>query len=93
MLYFFEGNRNGENNKGNTFTTTKWAGEEKLRTSEILSKEVMYWIDYIYRYWNYYSGEGSRNIYKQAPAKAMKRNYLMFHIMDPVLAIEDLKEI
>lgn len=23
----------------------------------------------------------------------MKRNYLMFHTMDPVLAIEDLKEI
>lgn len=45
----------------------------------------MYWIDYIYRYWHYYRGEGSRNIYKQAPAKTMKRNYLMFHTMDPVL--------
>lgn len=69
------------------------AGEEKLRTGEILSKEVMYWIGYIYRYWHYYTGEGSRKIYKQAPAKTMKRNYLMFHTMDPILAIEDLKEI
>ncbi|MBS6161572.1 MAG: hypothetical protein KIC52_10070 [Firmicutes bacterium] len=69
------------------------AGEEELRTGEILSKEVMYWIGYIYRYWHYYTGEGSRKIYKQAPAKTMKRNYLMFHTMDPVLAIENLKEI
>jgi len=30
---------------------------------------------------------------KQAPALTMKRNYMIFHTMDPVLAIEDLKEI
>ena len=55
--------------------------------------EVMYWIGYTYRYWHYYSGEDSARIYKQAPAETMKRNYMIFHTMDPVLAIEDLKEI
>ena len=30
---------------------------------------------------------------KRAPALMMKRNYMNFHTMDPVLAIEDLKEI
>lgn len=30
---------------------------------------------------------------KQSPALMMKRNYMIFHTMDPVLAIEDLKEI
>lgn len=42
---------------------------------------------------DYYSGEDSRKIYKQAPVEVMKRNYMMFHTMDPVLAIENLKEI
>ena len=43
--------------------------------------------------WHYYSGEDSKKIYKQAAVEVMKRNYMMFHTMDPVLAIEDLKEI
>ena len=32
-------------------------------------------------------------IYRQAPAKTMNVNYLMFHTMDPEMAVEDLKEI
>lgn len=60
---------------------------------EIFSADVLYWIGYIYRYWHYYSSEDSVKIYKQAPVETMKRNYMIFHTMDPVLAIEDLKEI
>lgn len=30
---------------------------------------------------------------KQSPSLTMKRNYIIFHTMDPILAIEDLKEI
>ena len=44
-------------------------------------------------YWNYYTGESSREIYGQAPVCTMKRNYTMFHTMDPALAVEKLKEI
>ena len=69
------------------------AGESLTRNGEIFSADVLYWIGYIYRYWHYYTGEDSAKIYKQAPVQTMKRNYMMFHTMDPVLAIEDLKEI
>lgn len=69
------------------------AGESLTRNGKIFSADVLYWIGYIYRYWHYYTGEDSAKIYKQAPAQTMKRNYMIFHTMDPVLAIEDLKEI
>ena len=89
-----------------TYNRMQWAGEEYLleevaagssemltSTGEIFSADMLYWIGYIYRYWHYYNGEDSAKIYKQAPALTMKRNYMIFHTMDPVLAIEDLKEI
>ncbi len=88
------------------YNRMQWAGEEYLleevvdaagdvlaADGEIFSNDILYWIGYIYRYWHYYSGENSAKIYKQAPVETMKRNYMMFHTMDPVLAIEDLKEI
>lgn len=89
-----------------TYNRMQWAGEEYLleevadvsgeklsEEGEVFSKDVLYWIGYIYRYWHYYTGENSSKIYKQAPVKTMKRNYMMFHTMNPELAIEDLKEI
>ena len=69
------------------------AGEDLTAGGEIFSEDVLYWIGYIYRYWHYYSGEDSVKIYKQASVETMKRNYMIFHTMDPILAIEDLKEI
>lgn len=87
------------------YNRMQWAGEEYLleevaaagdslpSDGEIFSKDILYWIGYIYRYWHYYSGENSAKIYKQAPVETMKRNYMIFHTMEPVLAIEDLKEI
>lgn len=69
------------------------AGDTLSDTRAVYQKEVLYWIGYIYRYWHYYTGESSARIIRQAPAATMKRNYMMFHTMDPVLAIEDLKEI
>ncbi len=88
------------------YNRMQWAGEEYLLeevasaagesftgNGEIFSADMLYWIGYIYRYWHYYNGEDSAKIYKQAPVQTMKRNYMMFHTMDPELAIEDLKEI
>ena len=69
------------------------AGEALSDTGEVYQKDVLYWIGYIYRYWHYYTGESSAKVLRQAPAATMNRNYMMFHTMDPVLAIEDLKEI
>ena len=88
------------------YNRMQWAGEEYLleevvsaagdsltADGEIYDTDILYWIGYIYRYWHYYSGEDSAKIYTQAPVETMKRNYMVFHTMDPVLAIEDLKEI
>lgn len=89
-----------------TYNRMQWAGEEYLleeladlagdkisKDGEIYSRDILYWMGYLYRYWNYYTKEDSAKIYKQAPVATMKRNYLMFHTMAPELAIEDLKEI
>ena len=89
------------------FNHMQWAGEEYVieeilslpeaesltQNNDIYSKDILYWIGYIYRYWHYHTGEDSAKIYKQAPVSTMKRNYMLFHTMAPELAIEDLKEI
>ena len=69
------------------------AGDSLAVAGEIYQKDVLYWIGYIYRYWHYYTGESSAKILRQASAATMKRNYMIFHTIDPVIAIEDLKEI
>lgn len=86
------------------YNRMQWAGEEYLLdevaaeasipiSMDIFSNEVLYWCGYVYRYWHYYTQENSAAIYRQAPAETMKRNYFMFHTMDPTLAIINLKEI
>jgi len=87
------------------YNRMQWAGEEYLleevvenstdltASGDVFSKDTLYWIGYLYRFWHYYTGESSAKIYKQAPVDTATRNYLMFHTMDPALAVEDLKEI
>ena len=87
------------------FHHVQWAGKEYImsRMKEenanaisnngiVFDNETLYWTGYIYRYWNIYTGESSKNIYKQAPAKTMQTVYLMYHTMSPELAIDRLKE-
>ena len=88
------------------YNRMQWAGEEYLleelqeegngkliKGNKTFSSEIMYWIGYIYRYWHYLHGESSAKIYRQANVKTMRRNYMIFHTMDPELAIDDLIEI
>ena len=88
------------------YNSMQWMGEEYLleeicenagdlsaEEGQVLPKDVLYWIGYLYRYWHYYTGESSAKIYTQASVKTMTRNYTIFHTMDPAPAIEDLKEI
>ena len=88
------------------YNRMQWAGEEYLLEELIdgcggiavspenaISPEVMYWMGYVYRYWHYLKGESSAKIYRLADFNTMKRNYLMFHTLDPELTIEDLIEI
>ena len=87
------------------FHHIQWAGKEYImsRMEEenanaisnngiVFDNETLYWTGYIYRYWNIYTGESSKDIYKQAPAKTMQTVYLMYHTMSPELAIDRLKE-
>ena len=87
------------------FHHVQWAGKEYIYSrmsdeckdalsvpGEVFDKETLYWTGYIYRYWNFYTGESSKEIYRQAPAKTMRVVYLMYHTMSPELAIDRLKE-
>ncbi len=86
------------------FHHIQWAGKEYILSriedehSDLLSEgvpfdtETLYWMGYIYRHWHFYTGESSKDIYKQAPARTMQTVYLMYHTMSPELAIERLKD-
>lgn len=87
------------------FNHLQWAGKEyimerildelknKLKMSgETYDRETMYWMGYLYRRWHYYTGENSKIIYKQAPAKTMRITYLPYHTMSVEMAIDRLKE-
>lgn len=91
-------------NLDSVYNRMQWAGEEYLleelmaacamkKDGSIYPQDVLFWIGYIYRYWNIQEKESSKKIYRQASAKTMNRNYLMFHSMDPEMAVHDLKEI
>ena len=86
------------------FHHVQWAGKEYIMSRMedensdaitnngiVFDNETLYWTGYIYRYWNIYTGESSKEIYKQAPAKTMQTVYLMYHTMSPELAIDRLK--
>ena len=88
------------------YNSMQWMGEEYLleeiienagnlsaEEGQVLPRNILYWSGYLYRYWHYCADESSAKIYKQAPVETMVRNYLIFHTMDPTLAIEKLKEI
>ena len=93
-------------NLDSEYNRMQWAGEEYLleeliatckdkltQKKENVTKEVLFWMGYVYRYWHFYTKEESAKIYKQAPFETMNVNYLMFHTMDVEVAIDDLKEI
>lgn len=83
----------------------QWAGEEYIleelndevnglkKAGTTYSLEVMYWIGYTYRYWHYYTGEYSHEIYVIADAETMNECWLGFHTFDVEMAVDDLKEI
>lgn len=80
----------------------QWAGEEyileeledevKLDYGKTYDKEVLYWIGYTYRYWHYYTGESSKEIFKIANVETMKQCWLGYHTYDTAIAIDELKD-
>jgi len=86
-----------------SYNRLQWMGEEyileelidecgdKLVQGELYSEDQMFWIGYTYRYWHFLTGESSKKIVAQAPAKIMRGGYAGFHTQAMELAIEDLK--
>ena len=87
------------------FNHMQWAGQgyimDRLKeqnantlitNGDLYDNETLYWSGYLYRYWHFYTGETSKEIYKQAPASVMRSMYLMYHTMSPEMAIDRLKE-
>lgn len=83
----------------------QWAGEEYIleeledevhglkKVGISYPRDVMYWIGYTYRYWHYYTGESSREIYQTAGGETMLSCWAGFHTLDVEMAIDDLKEL
>ena len=87
------------------FNHMQWAGQGYIidrlkeqnagtleKNDDLYDNETLYWSGYLYRYWHFYTGESSKEIYKQAPASLMRSMYLMYHTMSPEMAIDRLKE-
>ncbi len=87
------------------FNHMQWAGKEyimerildelkdKLKIGgETYDRETLYWMGYVYRRWHFYTGESSKEIYRQAPTKTMRVTYLAYHTMSVEMAIDRLKE-
>ncbi|MDR0334336.1 MAG: hypothetical protein LBH69_00400 [Methanomassiliicoccaceae archaeon] len=85
------------------FNRLQWLGEaylmaefideagDKLASGKQYSGDALFWTGYIYRYWHFLTGESSREISKQAPAKRMMRAYPFYHTVSNKMAVEDLK--
>ena len=87
------------------FDYTQWAGKEYImeRMKEeypegfsqkgiVFDSETLYWSGYLYRYWHFYTGESSKDIYKQADAQTVNTMYYGYHTLDIEMAIDRLKE-
>lgn len=56
------------------------------------SKNKMFWMGYIYRYFSYTYQKTSKEAYKIMKPKELKQVYLGYHTMDPAQAIERILE-
>ena len=98
---------NSETSKAldSTYNRMQWAGEEYLleevvdaagdkvsKGGEIYSKDLIYWIGYIYRYFVITYELTSMQVYKIVKPKELKGLFLPYHTMDPSQAIERILE-
>ncbi|MGN0831095.1 MAG: hypothetical protein ACI4NI_07360 [Candidatus Ornithospirochaeta sp.] len=87
------------------FDFTHWAGKEYTmermsqeypegfsRQGTVFDRETLYWAGYLYRYWHFYTGESSKEIYKQADADTINTMYYGYHTLDIKMAIDRLKD-
>lgn len=56
------------------------------------SKEELYWIGYLYRYYSYTYEITSKQAYRRIKPKKLRGSYLSYHTLDPSKAIERILE-
>ena len=56
------------------------------------SKEEMYWIGYIYRYWAITYGKSSKWLFKKIKPEELRELYFAYHSLDPAQAISRIIE-
>ena len=54
--------------------------------------EALFWAGYVYRYWNFLTGESPREINRQADATAMYETWLGYHTLSVEEAVLRLKD-
>lgn len=59
---------------------------------EKFTSEELYWMGYMYRYWSYVNEISSKQIYKTMKPEQLKKMYYPYHSLDPLQAIERIKE-
>ena len=87
------------------FDYSQWAGKEYLmermqkeypegfsEQGTVFYSETLYWAGYLYRYWHFYTGESSKEIYRQADAETINTMYYGYHTLDIKMSIDLLKE-
>jgi hypothetical protein len=58
---------------------------------ELLNPDALYWVGYLYRYWSWWLGARSRDIYSAANIEEMIAAYGL-HVLSPERAIAKLLE-
>lgn len=71
-------------------TLTVVTPEKYKGRNEQYSDEAIEWAGYIYRLWNWYTGEPSFHIIDICPAKKMLNSWFYGHKVDPEVFIEDM---
>ena len=87
------------------FDYSQWAGKEYLmermqkeypegfsEQGTVFDSETLYWAGYLYRCWHFYTGESSKEIYRQADAETINTMYYGYHTLDIKMSIDLLKE-
>lgn len=64
----------------------------KVYGKEKYTKDEIYWIGYIYRYWAYTTDFSSKYIYKIIPVQELVKLYYPYHTLDPADAIDRIYE-
>ena len=60
--------------------------------ADAADREACYWMGYTYRWWHYYTGQSSREIYACADYDTMSRCYPGYHTLSCTMAIDRLME-